>query len=307
MKVAACQMTAVLGDVAGNLARAERLLEEAFSRGARWVVLPEFFPTASAFHPSMHDAGMPLEGPALELLRRAARRHQGYAGGSFICERDGERYNSFVLVEPDGSYHLHDKDIPTMWENCYYTGGNDDGAFEVGDLRVGAILCWEFIRRATAERLRGKVDLVLGASAWWGYPRMPVLRTLLARDDRNALEILRGTFSRMARILGVPVVHANHAGPLRGRTPMLPLPYHSDFMGETQIVDGAGSVLARLSREDGEGVIVAEIEPGEIASTEPLGNGFWIPELPWSLRASWAAYNAHGRRYYARMRRRGIY
>ena len=46
---------------------------------------------------------------------------------------------------------------------------------------------------------------------------------------------------------------------------------------------------------------------GEIASTEPLGNGFWIPELPWSLRASWAAYNAHGRRYYARMRRRGIY
>jgi len=37
----AVQMDARMGDVAGNLARAERLAREAFAKGAEWVMLPE--------------------------------------------------------------------------------------------------------------------------------------------------------------------------------------------------------------------------------------------------------------------------
>ena len=73
IQVAAIQMRARVGDVAGNLSHAESLVREAFRRGAEWVILPEFFTSAGAFAPSMLSAWLPLEGPALELLRKRAR------------------------------------------------------------------------------------------------------------------------------------------------------------------------------------------------------------------------------------------
>jgi len=44
-----------------------------------------------------------------------------------------------------------------------------------------------------------------------------------------------------------------------GRTHRFP----SSYLGETQIVNGRGETLAWMSREDGEGVITADIELGE--------------------------------------------
>ena len=41
-------------------------------------------------------------------------------------------YGTYVLAEPDGHVHLHDKDIPTMWEQNYYRGGDDDGVTNCG-------------------------------------------------------------------------------------------------------------------------------------------------------------------------------
>jgi hypothetical protein len=61
-------------------------------------------------------------------------------------------------------------------------------------------------------------------------------------------------------MLGVPVVHAAHAGnfvglswPAEGNT------YQSYYLGEAQIVDGTGGVLSRMSREESEGVITADV------------------------------------------------
>jgi predicted amidohydrolase len=202
-------MQAELGRIPENLQRAERLVEEAFARGARWVALPEFFPTA-------------LEGPALQLLTGAARRHSGFVAGSFIAAREGESFNTLVLARPDGSWATHDKDIPTMWEGCYYRGGSDDGVAEAGGLRVGLAVCWEFIRWQTARRLRSRVDLVLGGSCWASMPRAPFLRGFLAREHERNVAMAREAIPAMARALGAPVVHAAHAGRFRGRMPVLP-------------------------------------------------------------------------------------
>ena len=56
IRVAAVQMTAELANVEANLSKAERLTRLAFKRGARWVVLPEFFTSGIAFHPDMAKA-----------------------------------------------------------------------------------------------------------------------------------------------------------------------------------------------------------------------------------------------------------
>jgi N-carbamoylputrescine amidase len=300
MRVAACQMDAQLARVPENLARAERLLDEAFARGATWVVLPEFFPSAISYHPAMQAVAMPFEGAAFEMMRGASRRHHGHVGGSFICSRGPDSFNTFVLVRPDGTFGLHDKDMPTMWEGCYYRGGSDDGIVktEIGD--VGVAMCWEFIRWGTARRLAGKIELLLGASCWPTHPK----GMATAAQRRKSEDMMRDCFGRMARILGVSLVHANHVGSFPGRVPFVGVPYVSHFMGESQILDAEGQVLARARHEDGECVIVADVTPGRRASQEVLGEGFWIPDLPVGFELSWRAFNWHAQREYASMQRR---
>ena len=74
MRVAAVQMRAQVGAVERNLSSAEALVGEAFRRGAQWVILPEFFPSAVAFTPAMLSALQPLEGPALAAHAKACAR-----------------------------------------------------------------------------------------------------------------------------------------------------------------------------------------------------------------------------------------
>ena len=299
MRVAAVQMRARLGAVDENLDSAEALVRQAFARGAQLVVLPEFFPTAMAFAPAMLDAWRPLDGDVLERMRAWSREHGGVVGGSFIARSGTDCFNSFLLVFPDGRWFRHDKDVPTMWENSYSIGGSDDGVLDTPAGRVGVAMCWELIRSQTPRRLLGRVDLVVGGSCWWGA-REPVPEAGAA-DQARLLDMLREAPARLARRLGVPVVHGSHAGEFEGLTPgRESVAYASHYLGETQIVDARGEVLARLAREDGEGVIVADVEPGVGARPlDPIPDDFWAVELPERALRAWDLLNSLGREYYA--------
>ena len=54
--------------------------EDAFASGAEWVILPEFFTSAVGFHQKMMNAALPLEGPAMDLLKSLAKKHDGVVG-----------------------------------------------------------------------------------------------------------------------------------------------------------------------------------------------------------------------------------
>lgn len=306
LKAAAVQMKAVLGNVAANLEKADRLVEEAAQKGAQIIILPEFFTSAAAFHPSMLDAVLPLNGKASEFLISKAKKHQLYVGGSFLASRSGERYNTFVLAMPDGSTAFHDKDQPTMWENCYYVGGHDDGIISTPLGQVGSALCWEFVRTRTVRRLLGKVDLVVGGSCWWTMPQGWPPRSFWDWHHHRNLNVMASTPATFSRLLGVPVIHAAHAGDFKASMPWLPgVPYESYYLGETQIVDGSGVVLARMSREEGEGVLIAKIAIGRTAPSLAPTTSFWIPRLPLLFRLVWTYQNIHGSWYYQRVKRKG--
>ena len=134
-----------------NLKAAEALVREAFRKDAKWVILPEFFPSAVAFVPNMLTAWRPLEGEPFQLMQKLAREYEGVVGGSFIARSGDDCFNSFLLVFPSGEYFRHDKDIPTMWENCYYIGGQDEGVLKTPAGPVGVAICWEFIRSSFAN------------------------------------------------------------------------------------------------------------------------------------------------------------
>ncbi len=299
LRVAAIQMTPRLGDVAGNLEQAERLIRQAQQQGAEWIALPELFSSAAAFHSDMLAAIRPFDGEPTRLLQRLARQGNSVIGGSFLASRDGDVYNSYLMAFPDGSLVWHDKDFPSFWENCITRGGDDDGVLStpIGD--VGSALCWEFLRSGTARRLFGKVQLVIGGSCWWTLPDSAGTDDPLRETN---LTMLKEAPVRFARMLGVPVVHGSHAGPFSGYwSPDLPdVPYDSTYLGEAVVVDARGNILARRAAEHGAGIAAAEITlTSAPLPVEAIPEGFWLPEeMPEPWKASWKRWLDTGSHYY---------
>jgi hypothetical protein len=70
-------------------------------------------------------------------------------------------------------------------------------------------------------------------------------------------------------------------------------------MGETQITNGEGEILARLSEHDGEGVITADVAMGPVPGRRPgIPNRFWINDMPAEEHRLWDTYLKNGYEYY---------
>jgi predicted amidohydrolase len=302
MRVAAVQLDVVLGDVERNLAESERLVREASREGAELVALPEFFTTGAAFVPELADAALAPDGPATTLLTDLARDEGIWVGGSFLCrDVDGEVRNAFLLAGPDGEIRgRHDKDLPTMWENAFYVGGTDDGVIEAGPFTVGAAVCWEFMRSATARRLAERVDVVVGGSNWWSVPAWPP-RAITARlESRNArtAHLAPAVFGRF---VGAPVVHGAICGDVRCRMPEFPLiTYDGHFQGGALVADAQGNVLAFRSREVGSTFAIADVEVGRVKPAAPVPSRYWLHRRGSMSAMAWNTQRWHGRGWYRR-------
>jgi len=300
VRIAAIQLEPVLGDVEANLAECERLADEAAAAGAEWIVLPEFFTTGVGFVPELAGAAVEPDGPATELLLDLARRHDAVVGGSFLCrDADGEARNAFYLATPEGLAGRHDKDLPTMWENCFYVGGSDDGVLHAAGVDTGASLCWEFMRTQTARRLRGRVDLVVGGSCWWSIPPWPPAAMTRRMEDANA-RTATGVAQAFARFVGAPVAHAAHSGPVECGMPWSPFRYRGWFEGGAIVCDAHGRVLAARHREEGAGIAVADVGPGRVEPDDELPDRYWLHRRGAMAALLWNVQRAHGRRWYRR-------
>jgi predicted amidohydrolase len=299
VRVAAIQLEPAIADVTANLTSCDALADEAGAAGAQWIVLPEFFTTGMGFVPEIADAALAPDGEATELLLRLAARHGANVGGSFLCrDADGEVRNAFLLATPGGIAGRHDKDIPTLWENCFYVGGKDDGVIETGGIKVGVALCLEFGRTPTLRRLRG-VDLVVGGSFTWRLPGyMP--DALFAGLNQRLMEDGTQWAAPFARMVGAPVVEATHCGDLDCRDQLMPLRYRCQIGNGAKVCAADGTVLAGRSHSDGPGVVIADIEAGAGEPLDPIPDRFWIEPLGPLGETLWRAQRWHGRRWYRR-------
>ncbi|NLI69510.1 MAG: carbon-nitrogen hydrolase family protein [Firmicutes bacterium] len=299
-RVAAIQLEAEIGDLQANLTACENMANEAGEKGAKWILLPEFFTTGMAFNPSIADAIQGPDSPALKMLLNVARRHRAYVGGSFIMrDEDSIVRNAFFLVSPEGIVGRHNKDIPTMWENCFYVGGTDDGIMKVEEKYIGVALCWEFMRSRTARRLRGKVDAVVGGSCWWSVPSWaPGLVTgrWEEKNEETALESVRS----FATYVGAPIIHAAHVGQVECSLPWLPMRYRGHYEGGSMIVDSQGGTVAVCSRHAGQGILVGDIGIGRTKPLRDIPRKYWLHARGPIPAVAWNYQRWHGKVWYGR-------
>ena len=313
--MAVIQPALALGDVERNLARVADLARDAHrEHAADVIVLPEAITSPNVYAKVLRHTPGPIDGPPLHLLAALARELDCVLAGGFVAVRGRHAYGTYVLAEPDGSLQLHDKDMPTAWEQNFYRGGDDRGAVRCRKLgcTVGLMSGWEWARFRTSARVRGAgARLVIGGMCWpsvptsWPGPLGTLNRAEHARWRAQAAALP----GQVARLTGAPAAHAAHVGPIRGETPLVPrLAWPTVMLGESQVCAGDGTVLARLTLEDGEGHVAADVEiPATPAPLDPIRDRFWIPDLSASSKVAWRWLNATGSLSYAIRHRRGAF
>ena len=103
-------------------------------------------------------------------------------------------------------------------------------------------------------------------------------------------------------MLGLPVIHASHAGHFSGfNSPELPdVPYDSVYLGETKICDARGKTLGRRTLQEGAGLVVADVDLPDVPQpVESIPDRFWMPEqMPQEWKDAWMRWIPRGEDYY---------
>jgi predicted amidohydrolase len=123
-KLALVQMRVDGGAKAANLARAETLIAQAAAGGAHVALLPEALNLGWTHGSARTEADEIPNSATCERLRAAARRHALFVCAGIIEAAGPRRYNSAVLIGPEGEVLLHHRKLNELdlARDLYATG-----------------------------------------------------------------------------------------------------------------------------------------------------------------------------------------
>lgn len=237
MRVAVAQTEPQLGEKERNLEVCVARLEEAATKGAALLVLPECAVPGYMFDSA--EEALPfaegIPGPSTEILERESRR----LGMHVVCgllERDGDvMHNTAVFVGPDGLIGVYRKThLPFLGVDRFVVAGDELPVFETPLGRVGLEICYDlrFPEVTRTLALRG-ADLIAHPTNFPVAARLQTEFITRARAAENRVYLLT----------------ANRIGKERW----------GEFCGWSQIVDPYGDRLAEAGADE-EALLVADYD-----------------------------------------------
>ena len=234
-----------------NVARIEKLVREAATRGARIILTPELF--EGPYFPQsederIFDLARPVRGHRTVETMQALAAELDVVLPVSIFERAGQsHYNTVVVVDADGSVlgtyrKSHIPDGPGYEEKFYFRPG--DTGFRVWHTRHGRIgvgICWDqwFPEAARAMALQD-AEVLLYPTAIGSEPEAP---------DDDTRDPWRRVMLGHAVANAMPVAAANRTG----TEGML------EFYGSSFICNQRGEIEGELGRDE-EGVATATFD-----------------------------------------------
>ncbi len=250
VKVAVAQCAVALGDVAANVATAERLMRAAAERSVDLLILPECALTGYVFDDpaSTRKAGLTLDGPEVAALVHVCAELDIHLIVGML-ERSGDKvHNSAVVLSPAGLLHCYRKvHLPPLGADRFVDAGDAPPAVvEVCGLRVGLSICYDIRFPEWARCLAlGGADLIANPTNW------PVGAEVVARHFVPTRAAENGVFVAVA-----------NRGDSEGGI---------NFIGQSQIVDPRGDIL--VSTPDDDDLLVAEVDCQVSRSRALLSHG----------------------------------
>jgi len=238
--------------VAANLVVANELITEAVARGARMVVLPEYFALMSSDETAkVRTCEHEGRGPVQDFLAQTAARHGIWIVGGTLplaANTPDKTRNATLVFDDHGNQvarydkiHLFgfDKGEEQYDEAASIEPGARVVCFDSPAGRVGLAVCYD-LRFPELFRAMGKVDLIVLPAAFTHTTGQAhwetLLRTRAIENQCYLAAAAQGGFHQNGR-----------------RT-----------WGHSMIVDPWGDILA--CRPEGAGVVMAELDPEWIAT-----------------------------------------
>ncbi|MEL6830108.1 MAG: NAD+ synthase [Pseudomonadota bacterium] len=203
LSIFAAQLNPIVGDIAGNLERAEAAHQQGAAQGADLIVLPELFiigypPEDLVLKPSAVRMCM----DAVEALAAMTAEGPAVIIGTPWFD-DGKLHNSAVLLQQGQVAGRYDKrELPNYGvfdeKRLFVPGGDAFPVFDIGGTRVGIAICEDlwFERVPRALKAAGAdVMIAPNASPW-----------------RRTIQSERGTAFDTWRDLDLPYLFVNQVG-----------------------------------------------------------------------------------------------
>lgn len=263
MRIALAQVHAEALDVTANIVRTRRAIDEAASRAADLVVLPELVstgwvmddPSALGRLAEVADGS----GPVLSAWCQAAAERAIAVVGGFL-ERDGEHlYNSAIAIDRDGSIQgvyrkLH---LFSSERGVVNPGTAGLPVVELAGHRVGILICYD-LRFPEAMRLLALqgAELIAVPTAWVsGFdPNVDVTSPRIGQIDAAVVQ---------ANLNQVFVACGDTVGRTGG----------SEFLGRSMVADPYGRIIAGPGSFTEEDLVVADVDIAEVARALHRGDG----------------------------------
>jgi predicted amidohydrolase len=238
-RIAAVQLSPVVGDPAGNEARATAAIEAAVAGGAEVVVLPELTTSGYVFRDAEEARGLAIAADDALFGRWAALLGDAVLAVGF-AELDGpDLFNSAAVIDASGVRAVYRKVHLWDLEKRVFTPGSALPALvETPYGRIGLMICFdlEFPEWTRIAALQG-ADLLVVPANWPVQPRA---------DGGEVPEVQ--VAAATARLNNMAVVVADRQGPERG----------VEWAGGTHVVGADGGIRDRVG--PGDGVAWAELD-----------------------------------------------
>ena len=241
--VACAQMAPVIGDLAGNQARACEAIERAAAAGAGLVVLPELVTSGYVFA-SPEEAralSLPAAEAAAPWISAAAAKGVVVAGGFAELGDDGRVYNSAALVDGSGLLAVYRK--VHLWDAerlVFAEGERFPPVVDTAVGRLGLAVCYdvEFPELVRGLALADAELLCLPVN----WPRFP------EPEGERPMDIVRVMAAAVANRIFIAA--ADRCGEERG----------TDWVGGSVIAEPRGWLLAGAPEPDETALVLARCD-----------------------------------------------
>lgn len=227
MKIAVYQMEIIPGKPAENIEKVKRWFTTL--KDIDIAVLPEMWNTSYTLD-ELSDLTSENGSREIDALSQLAKQHQiNIVGDSIAVKVQDKIYNRAIVINKKGELiHQYDKVhlVPMLDEPAFLTAGNEVKVFEINNIKMGVIICYDLRFPEIARKLTLEGIEVLFVVAEWPVERIQQFEKLLyARAIENQ----------------VYVVASNSVGECNNTT----------FGGKSMIIDPLGETITKPIEDEG--------------------------------------------------------
>jgi predicted amidohydrolase len=138
-----------------NLKRHCYFIDTLAQQGVEFVGFPEMSITGYEFSPWM--TWLRIDGPEVRLLRDKARERSVYVAAGFAeQEPNGQRWNTHIVIDPQGEIIARHHKIELTDEEGYTQAGSELKVFAVKGVKMGIAICADGSKRRNLQTLAAK-------------------------------------------------------------------------------------------------------------------------------------------------------